>query len=220
MRKKTAKNLAGIKGRSKIPIDLSKWMSEVEKKNSNIAKLDIEYNEGKKNSGILRSIYYTNENNKWNVFEIKETEFSHKQADDFFESKAMSKADFLIKIIEDQTRIKGMLDCIYNEEEEIITPETDRSIRLAFANIQRRIRPDMFDKLQVENNKYILGLRRYDFFTDRSGEEDDDHPNFNTKDQLNIRDIATNELQSFGIKYKRLLINSSEKSWFSIEVYL
>ena len=220
MRKKTAKNLAGIKGRSKLPNDLYRWMVKAENKfGDKIAKLDLEYVEPERSEGgTLRAIYYSNNDGHWKILDIGMVDFPVELADNLFENKALSKADYLIKMIEDQSKIRNMLNTIYEEDEkQEITPELDRSVKLAFAKIVRRILPDEQEEISYKDNKYSIRIKKIEYFTPGS---DEDYPELNQHDHNTIRDIAVNELKSFGINYKRLIINSIENYWIILEVYL
>lgn len=212
MRKKTAKNLSEIKGRSKIPNDLYREMTKFES-NIQIDKVDLEHD-----SNTLKAIYYSNSRGQWDIQGIFEVPYSEEQAESFF-GESLSKAEFLIKLIEDQTKVKNMLDSILGEEEKIdISPETDKSLKLAFNNIARRIKPDNWKDLTVKDNMYSQEFQKIQYFTPR--EEDDEFPDFNTHDHNSVRDIVENEIKSFGIKYKRFAIHGHEQSWFVVEVYL
>lgn len=120
IRKKTAKSLSDIRGRSKIPNELYRWMIKAEEKyKDKFHKVDIEYREPnlkESKGGSLCAIYYSNEGGKWSLVDMGEVVFTPEEANDFFEGKILSKAEFLIQIIDDQHKIKDMLDKLYKDK--------------------------------------------------------------------------------------------------------
>ena len=92
---------------------------------------------------------------------------------------------------------------------------TWEEIKVIFDKLKRQLRPDMTQKItraQLRSeDAWDLDFRVYDLFTARSGEEDDDWPNFTGGKQLDkiLKPILK------GIGYE---VHVSEKSWFSILV--
>lgn len=221
MRKKTANNLSGIKGRSKIPSVLASWMRKTEHKfGDKIAKVDIEYQEPTTSysKGALRVIYYSNDEGYWKIIEIGEVEFTLDQADDFFEGKLLPKADLLIKLIEDQKVIKNLLDDIYTEVREDADPDTDAALRVFFQELDDFMDPMDKESLEVDTGIYKQNFRDPNLFAARSGEEDDDYPEFTGHDKL--KSYIIDKLKQNNLKFKRLLLNPSEKSWFTVEIHV
>ena len=84
-----------------------------------------------------------------------------------------------------------------------------------FKQIYRATNPDGDQRMSERNGKdsrwFEYDIRAYDFFTDRGGEEDDDHPIFTGDKKLNK--ILKSILK--GIEFE---FWSNEKSWITIRI--
>jgi hypothetical protein len=97
---------------------------------------------------------------------------------------------------------------VYLAEKKAATREQASEFR---NQIQRAIQPDMIDKLSQYGDWYDISIRAYDFFTERPGEEDDDHPNFTGDKRLNK--ILKSIFKGFEFEFW-----PEEKSWITIRV--
>jgi hypothetical protein len=75
--------------------------------------------------------------------------------------------------------------------------------------IKRQINPEMSDPVRQNGDWWDLMIRDHDFFTDRGGEEDDDHPNFTGDKRLNK--ILKSILKGVEFQY-----SPEEKGWITI----
>lgn len=77
--------------------------------------------------------------------------------------------------------------------------------------IKRAIHPDMMQNLGSYGDAFEISFRAYDFFTERPGEEDDDHPDFTGDKRLNkiLKPILKGVDFSFW---------PEEKSWITISL--
>lgn len=83
--------------------------------------------------------------------------------------------------------------------------------------ISREVRPDSKDDIEIDGKYLYLGLRKYDYFRARGGEEDDDHPRFVGYPKVN--DIAKKALSKYADLYK-IDVGEDEKAWFTVSLKL
>ena len=77
---------------------------------------------------------------------------------------------------------------------------------------------DKDEALEVRENVIEQGFRAFDLFTDRAGEEDDDHPNFTEKARL---DKAIETAFGYLVKNNEIKnpeVSIEEKCWICIRV--
>ena len=80
-----------------------------------------------------------------------------------------------------------------------------------YKDVLRAVNPDMHDNLRQSGEWWDMSIRAYDFFTERPGEEDDDHPNFTGDKKLNK--ILKSVLKGYEFQFW-----PEEKSWITIHV--
>jgi len=71
-------------------------------------------------------------------------------------------------------------------------------------------------EVETRDGWLILDVRAYDYFTDRAGEEDDDHPRFTGEKAL--KELVLKKLEYNQVKGAKVELNPSEKSWVEIMV--
>jgi len=84
--------------------------------------------------------------------------------------------------------------------------------RNALDRISSRLQPYASDNMQYYHGRYQLDVRCPDLFTERTGVEDDDHPEFTEHDHA-LRIAREEAADNFTVA-----ILASEKCWFTIEL--